>query len=44
VGILLALGVFYVGNSSTYFAALVTVPASLAALIVYLYPALVAVL
>jgi drug/metabolite transporter (DMT)-like permease len=42
--ILLALGAFYVGNSGTYFAALETVPASLAALIVYLYPALVAVL
>lgn len=42
--ILLALGAMYVGNSGTYFAALETVPASLAALIVYLYPALVAVL
>ena len=42
--ILLALGAIYVGNSGTYFAALETVPASLAALIVYLYPALVAVL
>jgi drug/metabolite transporter (DMT)-like permease len=39
-----ALGVLYVGNSSTYFAGLETVSASLAALIVYLYPALVAVL
>lgn len=44
VAILIGLGVFYVGNSGTYFAALETVPASLAALIVYLYPALVAVL
>lgn len=42
--VLLGLGVFFVGNSATYFAALETVPASLAALIVYLYPALVAVL
>ena len=41
---LLALGVLYVTNSGTYFAALQTVPASLAALIVYVYPALVAVL
>jgi drug/metabolite transporter (DMT)-like permease len=42
--VLLGLGVLYVGNSATYFAALETVPASLAALIVYLYPVLVAVL
>jgi drug/metabolite transporter (DMT)-like permease len=42
--LLLGLGVLYVGNSATYFAALETVPASLAALIVYLYPVLVAVL
>ncbi|CAN5514353.1 EamA family transporter [soil metagenome] len=41
---LLALGVFFVGNTATYYAALETVPASLAALIVYIYPALVAVL
>ncbi len=44
VAVLLALGVLYVGNSGTYFAALETVTASLAALIVYVYPALVAVL
>jgi drug/metabolite transporter (DMT)-like permease len=44
VALLVLLGLLYVGNSSTYFAALETVPASLAALIVYLYPALVAVL
>lgn len=44
VAVLLALGVLYVGNSGTYFAALETVPASLAALIVYIFPALVAVL
>ena len=42
--VLLSLGVLYVVNSGTYFAALETVPASLAALIVYIYPALVAVL
>ncbi|HZM74054.1 MAG TPA: DMT family transporter [Candidatus Polarisedimenticolia bacterium] len=40
----LALGVLYTGNSATYFAGLETVPVSLAALIVYVYPALVAVL
>jgi drug/metabolite transporter (DMT)-like permease len=40
----LALGVLYTGNSATYYAGLETVPASLAALIVYVYPALVAVL
>jgi drug/metabolite transporter (DMT)-like permease len=42
--VLVLLGVLYLGNSGTYFAGLVTVPASLAALIVYLYPALVAVM
>jgi drug/metabolite transporter (DMT)-like permease len=40
----LGLGVMYTGNSGTYYAGLETVPASLAALIVYVYPALVAVL
>jgi drug/metabolite transporter (DMT)-like permease len=40
----IALGVLYTGNSATYFAGLETVPASLAALIVYIYPAIVAVL
>jgi drug/metabolite transporter (DMT)-like permease len=40
----LALGVLYVGNSGTYYAGLETVSASLAALIVYVYPAVVAVL
>lgn len=39
-----ALGLIYTGNSSTYFAGLETVPASLAALIIYIYPAIVAVL
>jgi drug/metabolite transporter (DMT)-like permease len=42
--VLVLLGVLYLGNSGTYFAGLETVPASLAALIVYLYPALVAVM
>jgi drug/metabolite transporter (DMT)-like permease len=41
---LLGLGVFFVGNAGTYYAALEYVSASLAALIVYIYPALVAVL
>ena len=40
----LALGVLYTGNASTYFAGLETVSASLAALIVYVYPAIVAVI
>ena len=44
LAVLVLLGVLYVGNSGTYFAGLETVSASLAALIVYLYPALVAVL
>jgi drug/metabolite transporter (DMT)-like permease len=44
IAVLLGLGALYIGNSGTYFAALETVPASLAALIVYIYPALVAVL
>lgn len=39
-----ALGVLYTGNSATYFAGLETVSASLAALIVYVYPAVVAVI
>jgi drug/metabolite transporter (DMT)-like permease len=40
----IALGLLYLGNSGTYYAGLETVDASLAALIVYIYPALVAVL
>ena len=40
----LGLGVWYTSNSATYFAGLETVPASLAALIVYIYPAIVAVI
>ena len=44
VGVALALGILYTGNSGTYYAGLETVPVSLAALIVYIYPAVVAVL
>lgn len=44
VAVSIALGVLYTGNSATYFAGLETVSASLAALIVYIYPALVAVI
>jgi drug/metabolite transporter (DMT)-like permease len=44
VAVAVALGVLYTGNSATYFAGLETVSASLAALIVYVYPAIVAVL
>jgi len=42
--LLILLGIFFIGNSGTYFAALETVSASLAALIVYIYPAIVAVI
>ena len=44
LGVAVALGVLYTGNSATYFAGLETVSASLSALIVYVYPALVAVI
>ncbi len=44
VAVSIALGVLYTGNSATYFAGLETVSASLASLIVYIYPALVAVI
>ena len=44
VGVLLFLGAFFVSNASTYYAALEYISASLAALLVYIYPALVAVL
>ena len=44
VGVAVALGILYTGNSGTYYAGLETVPVSLAALIVYIYPAVVAVL
>ena len=42
--VLIALGIFFIGNSGTYFAGLETVDASLAALIVYIFPAIVAVI
>ncbi len=42
--VLLGLGVFFVSNASTYYAALGYISASLAALLVYIYPAVVAVL
>jgi drug/metabolite transporter (DMT)-like permease len=44
LAVAIALGVLYTGNSATYFAGLETVSASLAALIVYVYPAIVAVI
>ena len=44
LAVTLVLGLVYLGNSGTYYAALETVSASLAALIVYVYPAIVAVL
>lgn len=44
VVVTVALGVLYVGNSGAYYAGLETVSPSLAALIVFVYPALVAVL
>jgi drug/metabolite transporter (DMT)-like permease len=40
----IGLGVWYAGNAGTYYAGLETVPASLAGVLVYLYPAIVAVL
>lgn len=44
IAVAAGLGVLYTGNSATYFAGLETVSASLAALIVYIYPAVVAVI
>ena len=44
LAVAIGLGVLYTGNSGTYFAGLETVSASLSALIVYIYPAIVAVL
>ena len=44
LAVALGLGVLYTGNSATYFAGLEEVSASLAALIVYVYPAIVAVI
>ncbi len=38
------LGVYYISNTATYFAGIATTPLSLAALIVYVYPPIVAVL
>ncbi len=40
----IALGVFYLSNTATYYAGIAVVPLSLAALIVYIYPPVVAVL
>jgi drug/metabolite transporter (DMT)-like permease len=40
----IGLGVYYVSNTATYYAGIVTVPLSLAALIIYIYPPVVAVL
>jgi drug/metabolite transporter (DMT)-like permease len=40
----MGLGIWFTGNAGTYYAGLETVPASLAGVLVYLYPALVAVL
>ena len=40
----LLLGIVFVGNTATYYAGIVTVPLSLAALIIYIYPPVVAVL
>lgn len=42
--IAVALGILYTGNSGTYYAGLETVSVSLASLIVYVYPAIVAVM
>jgi drug/metabolite transporter (DMT)-like permease len=44
VAVALGLGIVYLGNSATYYAGLETVSASLAALVIYIYPAVVAVL
>jgi drug/metabolite transporter (DMT)-like permease len=43
-GVAIALGVLYTANSGTYYAGLEDVPVSLASLIVYIYPAIVAVI
>jgi drug/metabolite transporter (DMT)-like permease len=44
IALSIGLGILYTGNSGTYFAGLETVSASLSALIVYVYPAIVAVI
>jgi drug/metabolite transporter (DMT)-like permease len=40
----IGLGIYYISNTATYFAGITTTPLSLAALIVYVYPPIVAVL
>ncbi|HEY4754026.1 MAG TPA: DMT family transporter, partial [Candidatus Limnocylindrales bacterium] len=40
----IGLGLYYISNTATYFAGITTTPLSLAALIVYVYPPIVAVL
>ncbi len=42
--LILGLGLFYVGNTGTYYWSLETVPVNLAAVIIFIYPAVVAVL
>lgn len=44
VGVTIALGALFTGNAGTYYAALETVPAALAGVLVYTYPVVVAVL
>jgi drug/metabolite transporter (DMT)-like permease len=44
LGLTIALGALFTGNSGTYYAALETVPAALAGVLVYTYPVIVAVL
>lgn len=44
VAVALGLGALYTGNAGTYYAALETVPAALAGVLVYTYPVIVAVL
>lgn len=44
LGVTVALGVLFTGNSGTYYAALESVPAALAGVLVYTYPVVVAVL
>ena len=44
IAVTIALGALFTGNSGTYYAALETVPAALAGVLVYTYPVIVAVL
>jgi drug/metabolite transporter (DMT)-like permease len=44
LGATIGLGLLYVGNTATYYAGIETVPLSLAAMLVYIYPPVVAVL